>query len=64
MTQVNLNSPKQLLAWVRIQDYPGSLLNKQYAGSLLSLGAESPYTRCSMTAGLSVQEYFRAHSIY
>lgn len=63
MAQVNLSSPKQFIVWIRIQYYPGCLLNKQCTGSPFSLGAESPYTRRSMTAGLSAQEYFRAHSI-
>lgn len=38
MAQVNLNSAKKLLAWVRIQNYEGSLLNKQYADSPLHWG--------------------------
>lgn len=32
--------------------------------SSMQAPAESPYARCSMTTGLSSQEYFRAHSIY
>lgn len=58
MAQVNLNSPKQLLPWVRIQDYPGSLLNKSMQAAPLHWGLrahtqDAPWPLASVPRNIS-----------